>query len=513
MLKRKPELLHFTVLFFLVFLTYQESLNNYFLADDPTWLEQAIKTESHFVNIFQPVARFFRPIVTFTYYVIYKFFHLNPAPYYFFCMVLHFVNCIVLYYFCLAFFRVAHGRKEKTTAFLSAVLFSVLYSHCEAVILVGAIGDSFLLLFCLLSFIFFMKSLNKAALSAYAFLSLTFYSFSLLSKETAFVFPILLFAFRAVFKKGNYNRIFPYIFLTLVYVVFYKMITPSMYFLNAESMAFIIPSLLKAFKIMIVSLLGFGSNLLWILDDVNAQLYTPKMILRYIAMGGFVLYLHVYLKQKNFHLCFSANTKKILIFFICFIVIAYLPVAVHVKLEKAATDISQTSLRYFYFPDAGFCVLIAFVLCKLFQFYRNFILESVLIVSLISVNIISVYQTEWSYNFIGETRKYIVDRVVSLHAGHKMHPHILLINYPPGQFSLHLQPSGLSGLFPLYRKNAYFITKATAYHKVKNLNLNQVCFFEWVNVTFVDKTAEYVHAIEKQRQQERLKAYRKIQSE
>lgn len=511
MLKRKPELIHFTVLFFLVFLTYQESLNNYFLADDPTWLEQAIKTESHFVNIFQPVARFFRPVVTFTYYVIYSFFHLNPAPYYFFCVALHFVNCIVLYYFCTQFFLSAQGKRKKNIAFLCCVWFSVLYSHCEPVVLVGALGDSFLCLFCLLSFIFFMKALDKDDLSIHSFLSLVFHVLALFSKESALVFPALLLTFCAVFKRGNYSRILPYFFLTVVYIIFYKMITPSMYFLDAGAMISIIFSLLRAFEIMTVSFFGFGSNLLWIFDEVNKQLSLPKMILQCFTVGGFVLYSYAHLRKKDFRFNSAADTKKILLFFACFIAITYLPVSLHVKPEQAAGDVSQTSLRYFYFPGAGFCVLTAFVLSKLFRSYNNFVLQSVFVGSLVFVNVISVQQTVWSYNFLGAARRNIVERIVSLHSAYENHPYILLIDYP-GQLTVHLHTPGLLGLLQLYHKNVFFVIRETVYYKVKNLDLNHVCFFEWVDVTFVDKTAEYVHAIEKQRQQERLKIYRKSQS-
>ena len=512
MLKRKPELLHFTVLFFLVFLTYQESLNNYFLADDALWIMQAEKAEQTVLGFFQPVGGFLRPMVTFAYFIIYKFFNLNPAPYYIYCVVLHVVNCIVLYWFCLEFFRAVRGTADKNLAFLCAALFSVLYSHCETIIWIGALGDSFLFLFCFLSFIFFLKSLHKRILSPSFILSLVFLLLGMLSKETAFVFPVILLAFTIVFKKEVTKHAFPHFLLTFVYVIFYRKAMPSASFLDMGNAVFVVPSLLRAFKIMMVSLLGFGENIIWIFDEVNAQLFLPKLIFQCIASGAVIFYGYMVLKGSAFRLTVAPDTKKIFLFFACFIAVVYLPVALRIQLERAPLEVSQTSLRYFYFPDAAFCIMCGILLRELLKESRPKVLWVIFVMSLMAVNIICVCQTQWSNNFFGSTRKSTIERVAYLHKGYKNRPYIFLVDYPR-RITIHLQEPTLLPMFRLFEMNVFFTFKEVIYYKTLNLNLSKVCFFEWANVTFVDKTAEYVHAIEKQRQQERFKIDRKSQSE
>ncbi len=159
MLKRKPEYIHFLFLFLLVFLTYQESLNNYFLADDALWISRARSVNDDGLNVFVPVGRYLRPAVTFVIFILYKFFGLEPMPYYIFSILLHFLNTLCVYYSCLKLTETAFKKGRQDIAFLSAVFFCVLYVHSEAVIWLGAMGDSLVCFFGLLSFIFFIQFL------------------------------------------------------------------------------------------------------------------------------------------------------------------------------------------------------------------------------------------------------------------------------------------------------------------------------------------------------------------
>lgn len=489
---KKKELFYFSILFILVFLVYQETLHNFFLADDALWIQQAKSVGKGFHHLFEPVGRYFRPAVTFTVFVVYKTFNLNPMPYYFTCVTLHFLNSVLVYLFSLAFSKNVFNDEKHGISFPSAVFFSVLYSHCEAVVWVGALGDSLVCFFSLLTFLCFLKSVNGR--QAFYFFSLIFYLLALLSKESAAILPFALFVYSLMFDRKRLQRVIPYFMCIIPYFIAYRIFNTS--FQPETFNWFVFPSLIRALFFLVTSFFGFARNFLWkSLDDVNLQLHPLKVTFQVLSLGSFmVMLLYPYVKKtQDMYKGMLLSEKKAMLFFLLFVLLTYLPVSVAILGEKLPTDVSQKSLRYFYLPGAGFSILFSMILYFIFSRFQGFVLKSIFVASIISINVINVYQTQWAYNYFGAMRKLIVGNVISLHENYLRKPFIFLIDYPLDLLSSHLFRSTLTPIFQLYGKDVFFIHKNQISHGIRKTHLlpENICFFEWNGYSFVDKTPEY----------------------
>ncbi len=489
---KKKELFYFSVLFILVFLVYQETLHNFFLADDALWIQQAKSVEKGFHHLFAPVGRYFRPAVTFIVFVIYETFRLNPMPYYLACVTLHFLNSVLVYLFSLAFSKNVFNEEKRGVSFLSAVFFSVLYSHCEAVIYVGALGDSLVCFFSLLSFLYFLKSVNDRL--AFYFCSLIFYLLALLSKESAVTFPFLLLVYSLLFERKRFQRVIPYFMCIIPYFIAYRIFNTS--FQSETLHWFLFLSLIKGLFFLVASFFGFSKNIMRkTFDDVNLLLHPLKVTFQVLSVGSFMMlffYPHVK-KTKNIYKEMLLSEKKAMLFFLLFVFLTYLPVSVAIRAEELPTDVSQKSLRYFYLPGAGFSILFSMMLYFIFSRFQGFVVKSIFVISIISINVVNVYQTQWTYNYFGAMRKLVVGNVISLHENYLRKPFIFLIDYPVDRSSSHLFASSLTPIFQLYGKDVFFIRKNQISSGIRktHLRLENICFFEWNGDSFIDKTPEY----------------------
>ena len=171
------------------------------------------------------VSNYYRPLVTLTYWLNYRWFDLKPGFYHASNVLIHAMNGILL------FLALALVSRQKAFSFWSSAVFVVHPIHTANVAWVSGRTDPLALLFLLISFLLFaLMRLYEglwrpfaAMLSAVSFLA------ALLCKEVALLFPLVfagcdLFLFRPWGAKKKIGvTILPYIGLGAAALVYFKL--------------------------------------------------------------------------------------------------------------------------------------------------------------------------------------------------------------------------------------------------------------------------------------------------
>lgn len=171
-------------------------------------------------------SNWYRPLVGVSYAIDYSVWGLNSVGYHLINLLLHISSSIFLYLLTLRLVRL------KTFAFLASLIFLIHPVPTEAVSYISGRTDLLMVFFILLSILLLMKSLeissNKSRKLCLIF-SYSSYVFALLSKETAVIFPVLLFLYLYAYsrEKQTYKysltttlqKLWPYLALSALYIV------------------------------------------------------------------------------------------------------------------------------------------------------------------------------------------------------------------------------------------------------------------------------------------------------
>src|SRR4030095_16850722 len=161
-------------------------------------------------------------------YAIYHLFGMRPAAFYSANILLHVLNCWLLF---------AGGRWRAVgyrVSFWAAAFFAVYEGHSEAIMWSSACNELLLFFFGFLSFIFWLIFLEREK-ARLRWLALSFFCFlpSLLSKESAVIF-VVLFALPLFFPKPRLRQapyLLPHALICIPYVI-------SIFMARAQSLRF-----------------------------------------------------------------------------------------------------------------------------------------------------------------------------------------------------------------------------------------------------------------------------------
>ncbi len=157
------------------------------------------------------VMRFYRPLVSLSYWLDFQAWGLNPAAFHLTNILIHIANVISLFYILLG---LSFGARP---AFFGALLFSLFPPHFENVAWISGRTDLLAFLWAALSTLFFIRFIKKRA-PANLVGSAAAYFLALLCKENA-VFLSLIFAFflyKKAGKRGDFLRgVGPYVLALL----------------------------------------------------------------------------------------------------------------------------------------------------------------------------------------------------------------------------------------------------------------------------------------------------------
>ncbi|RKY32177.1 MAG: hypothetical protein DRP74_03205 [Candidatus Omnitrophota bacterium] len=197
-------------LFSVGLLIYLNSFFNYFLWDDELLIVKNGYIRS-WTNIFKVFlvdifhwtnkSNFYRPLFTLSLMFDYSFWRLEAFGYHLTNFFLHLSNSFLIFYL-LRFLR-----QNKRISLITALLFLVHPVHTEAVTYISGRADPLAVLFSLLTFLFFIKSLSPERIKYifFYFLSLFFYTCALLSKEIALALPLFLLTYDFLFSPPRKN--------------------------------------------------------------------------------------------------------------------------------------------------------------------------------------------------------------------------------------------------------------------------------------------------------------------
>lgn len=166
---------------------------------------------------------YFRPLPHLLVHSIYRLFGLNLFPYHLASLVLHYLTVIILYFILRKLF------KNRAIALAGAVLFCTNFLISEAVFWISSVTSLLVALFYLLGVYLYLCYLERPKRTTYGLVILCFI-LSLLAKENAVTFPVLLVLVEIAYTKGVLGerfqwrsclrRVLPLALILLVYLAF-----------------------------------------------------------------------------------------------------------------------------------------------------------------------------------------------------------------------------------------------------------------------------------------------------
>lgn len=337
-------------------------VNNFFVADDFTWLHWAASGSysdipSYFLN---SSGFFYRPLAKVIMLVLYNLFSFQPQGYHLFMLLLHFLAVIAVYLLMQQFFR------KKAFSIFAAFLFLILPAQAENLFWISTISinlSTVFILFAVLTFIYFRE---KRSTVLYG-ISLLFTVLALFSYEGAIILPLLILVADIYLSSKKYSRrqltiIIPYAVFSLLYV--YAHAATHAVGMGGDysySLVHFIPNMIGNY-VGYFSLFLFGQNILPLFSSLRA-LFRSQAI-GFLIVGVLVLVGTVYgvvRYKKIFFSSLKSDFIRFVLFMLAFIFIALLPFL----------GLGNMSERYGYLASAGFVMLVSASLLWMLQSYKG----------------------------------------------------------------------------------------------------------------------------------------------
>ncbi len=178
--------------------------------------DSAVKLLGSFREILStPVQGNFHPLTMLSLALNFVLSGLNATSYHVVNLLLHLLNVILVFYFTWQL-----TKKQRWTAFITALLFAIHPLHVESVAWVAERKDVLYTFFFLAALITYLKYLEKRTWPVLAAV-LGLFVLSLLSKPAAIIFPVVLltvdYYYHRLSAAGTYLEKIPFVLLSLVF--------------------------------------------------------------------------------------------------------------------------------------------------------------------------------------------------------------------------------------------------------------------------------------------------------
>ncbi len=205
------------------FSVYFNSLPGDFVWDDHHFIVNNVylRDWAHLPRIFTrdvgsasgEIYNYYRPLAIFTYLLDYTAWKLNPIGYHLSSVVYHLLVAASVFWLIRILFS------DRLLAFLTGLLFALHPIQTETVAYLSGRPDSLVALFILLTFILYLKQLDRKSLPLFLLMVLA-YLLAVLSRENCIVLPPLLLLYHLAFRrKVRLYLILPPALLALLYVL------------------------------------------------------------------------------------------------------------------------------------------------------------------------------------------------------------------------------------------------------------------------------------------------------
>lgn len=357
-------------LFILVMAIFIPMINNYFVADDYTWLRWAadckfvsggaettcLSPSSTILRYFTDAGGFFyRPGTKLYFFAMYPFFWLNQTVYHFVSLFLHFVVAALFFILALKVLR------DKALAALTSFLFLFMSGYAEIIFWISATGHLFNAVFILLSLLLFIMWDEKKK-TLYFVASIISLMLSLLFYEIGVVVPLLIILYKMTRAESlSFRKIVktPQYLLLIVPVIFYIGIRYAAQShwsggdYNYNLIKFPLNALGNFIGYVFLTYLGPISLPLYaaLRDGAKNHLLISFVAIIPLIFIGYLLY--KFIEQR-----ITKEDKRIIIFGLLFSIIALLPFL----------GFGNIAPRYSYVASFGLTLLLAFLLKKIYFF-------------------------------------------------------------------------------------------------------------------------------------------------
>lgn len=434
-MRNRTHILNIFIILLVIFLTYGNMLDNFFLRCEVSRIKGVIDGFREGVASYEQAL----PVVVAIYrYINLPLWGLNPLYFYLQNFIIHIINVLLFYSLCLFLFKKFTDAKPEFFALISSLLFSVIYSHSEAVLYLNGFPTLLSTLFILSSFLLYHFYKNNNNKIFYA-LSVIFFALSIFSHPAKIIFLFIfviydyLFFFRSSFLehlKYLLKISIPYLMVILLYSgvsFFYKGTDTKNYLTNILSYNFyFLLTLLYYIFDLFLALVGLTSYMLYHGPHKYIIISDEKVlfILRYFVIMSLFL-LAAFLFQSRKSKVNTNNLNKIALFGILWCIISFLPYST----RDASTVLHY---RYLYLPAIGFCIFIGCIIYFLYKklqyskFHKIFLFVTVFVI--ITLNADFVYLREKDFHNLGQNLKWTFWNI--LRFTENKNSYVYLIGYP-----------------------------------------------------------------------------------
>ncbi|MBU2567173.1 MAG: tetratricopeptide repeat protein [Elusimicrobia bacterium] len=397
------------VLLVVVGINYSNSLNNKFVWDDIHLIveNKFIKTAKNALTIINPKSfvqvipdcpNVARPVWVLSAIFDYSIWGLNPFGHHLTNVLLHLLNCLLVYFF------VYSTVKNLSVSLMAGLIFAAHPVLTESVAVVGFRSDLLVVFFCLSGFLLFIKSAKSESNRSkilYFIGANIFYVLGVLSKGMAISLPLLFILYDYFFiSQSKFSKLLlrlpwyiPYLILIVGYLWFlgprfiYEIPTDLPHELKHLAVytspftnLFTMSKVFAHYVYLFFFPLNLCADYIYMFP-VSYSLYDFSVIISLTVLVVLISMVFVLLKK------FRIVSFSIMWFFVTLI-----PVSNIIPIVNLAAE------RYLYLPSIGFCMAAAAIFNKLFpKGYIKWTLLAVLI-TLYSVRTIS-RNKDWKDNF------------------------------------------------------------------------------------------------------------------
>lgn len=356
-------------LFLISFGVFAPSLRNSFVWDDlryivsyPDFFKVSHINSKTFFQIKEKTnPSYYRPILFISEVIDNELWGLSPFGFHLSNLIFFSISTVLFYLLALFVLEGFRVDGKETKAFLSSLFFAFYPMHVESVSWISGRMDLLCSLFFFSAFVFHILSHRNLS-----FLALTgvCFSLSLLSKEIAVAFPIVVLGFDILShrykNRDNILRYAVYGVLILIYLYLRgRAILPESSSGDVQHPAHATHGILQmwgALRVLLCSCLFYIKKLLFPFD-LNPFITTVPQSFYYLISSIFVILLlpvigSVSIRRKEYVTAFS----------LIWILTTLGPSLFVTIIPVSATPLAE---RYLYIPSAGYCLLIGYLIIEL----------------------------------------------------------------------------------------------------------------------------------------------------
>ena len=364
---------------------------------------------------------YFRPVPKLFFFVLWNLFHENYFVYRIFIVLFHILSVILIYKIVLSL------KYDNVTAFISALLFSVLTSHTEALFFINCINELFSAFFILSGIYLFTK--NDEMNGKNVFLIILFFTIALFSRESAVCyFPLILMFY--LFKVKHDMKTMLLILLIPILIYSAARIFSEIYFSGSNIGTTVNSMDLNPLKIMYK-----------IVHYYIMMLFPVKIIFEFLGFDSLEYLITIYRKPGE-HLVsfilFSLSLLSVLVIITCFVLKKLkkeiiFPVLFTLSSLFIYLFSYATAERYSYLPSAGLCLLLGILFTKISY---SKILKSIFIL-FIGLHLFSLVQRSYRYRQAAEFSHQSIKNLNEVTQNIENESYIFMLSLPPKKYGIY----------------------------------------------------------------------------